>query len=219
MNDIETLVRDVLRYEGGLVGLESEILIRQARRRRLAHRLGAGAAIGALGITALATMPWWTDGGVGVDVAGPGVDGASDVAPAITSLKAYDRLTTADGTVIVVTPDRLCVGNTHEKPSCLAGEDPSLNGGTSGYAFYTQSPVDFVYAWLVPEDSAQATLQIGESSPQQATLFRVQGRNLMIAVVTGATCWSSDTRFVALATDPVGGVTYERDETGVGTCP
>ena len=220
MNDIETLVRDALRYEGGLVGLESKTLMRRARRRRVTHRLSAAAAIGALGLAAFATMAPWTQISVGDDAAGPGADrDASDVAPAITSLKARDRITTADGAVIDVTPDRLCVGNTHEKPSCLAGEDPSLSGDKPGYAFYTQSPDDFVYAWLVPEDSAQAKLQIGESSPQQATLFRIQGRELILAVVTGAACWSSETSIVQLATDPSGGLTYKSDRTGAGTCP
>ena len=219
MNDIEILVRDVLRYEGGLVGLESENLIRRARRRRLAHRLGAGTAIGALGLTAFATWASWTHVSVGDDVAGPGESpSASDAAPVITSLKARDRLTTPEGAVIVVNPDKLCVGNAHEKPSCLIGEDPRLSDDQTTYSFYTQSTEDFVYAWLVPEDSAQATLQVGGSAPQQATLIRVQGRKLLIAVVTGAHCWSSDTRFVQLATDSVGGVTYERDRTGAGTC-
>lgn len=220
MNDIETLVRDGLRYEGDLVGLASDGLIRRARKRRVTQLVGAGTVVGALGLAAFAAWASWAQPGVGIDVAGPDDNpSASDHAPAITLLKAHDRFTSADGAVIIVTPEKLCVGNTQEKPSCLIGADPSLAGDQAILAFYTQSPDDFVYAWLVPEDSTQASLQVGDSLPRQGSLFRVQGRKLMIAVVTGGTCWGPDTRYVQLATDSEDRVTYKRDITGDATCP
>ncbi len=142
MNDIETLVRDGLRYEGDLVGLGSDGLIRRARKRRVTQLVGAGTAVGALGLAAFAAWASWLQPGVGVDVAGLDDNpSASDHAPAITLLKAHDRLTTADGAVIIVTPEKLCVGNTQETPSCLIGADPSLVGDQAICSPSTPNPL------------------------------------------------------------------------------
>lgn len=219
MNDIETLVRESLRYDGGLKPLFAEPLVRRARRRRLIQRVGTGAVVGALSIAALAAWAPGTQVQTQVDVVEPATSGSptTPVKRAGTPLNSTDRVTTPEGAVIVVTPEKLCVGNTHEEPSCLLGVDPMLQNPSSGMGWYTTSPKDFVFAWLVPGASAQASLQVGNSTPLEADLFRVEGRQMLIAVVTGTTCWSDGVTATQVATDATGASVYSHMSAG-GSC-
>lgn len=216
MSDIETRLRDGLRYDGA-AGLDPSELIHRAQRRRLTHRLGVGLAVGALGLTGFGLGATWLHTGDDRPTRGDDPLSASDTPPPpITTLNSRDRITTAGGAVIEVTPTRLCVGNVDEKPSCLMGSDIELRGET--YSFYTESPDNFVYAWLVPAETTAATLQIDEASPLQASLYRIQGRSLLVAIVTGATCWGPGTDVLEQGVNTAGDPTYTRESTDP-TCP
>lgn len=218
MSEIEILVRESMGYDGDLRALPSEPLIRRARRRRLVRRVGAGGAMGAVAVAAFAVSASWPQATPQTVIVDPAT---SPSTPALvqgdaTLLKATDRVTTPDGAVIVVSPEELCVGNTHEEPSCLIGVDPTLDNPSSGLGWYTTSPKDFVYAWLTPESTTNATLQIGNTAPNQATLYKVEGRKMLIAVVTGTTCWTDKVKAEQVSTDAAGEINYSHSARG--TC-
>ena len=114
----------------------------------------------------------------------------------------------------------MCVGNTHEEPSCLLGTDPTLDGPSSAVGWYTtSSKQDYVYAWLTPENTTGAQLQVGdEDSARQATLYQVEGRTMLIAVVTDGNCWAEGTPTEQTSVDAAGQVVYTHSDLA-GTCP
>ncbi len=216
MNDIETLVRESLRYDGDPTPMPVEPLVRRARRRRLTHRTAA--AVGAAGIAAAATWLVWPQPVqvTAIEPAGPPAS-PSTLGRPVTVLSATDRVTTPAGVVIDVSPKQLCVGNTSEKPGCLLGANPVLDDPSTSYGWATSSSQDFVYAWLTPPTTTQATLQVGDAPAAQADLYRVEGRDLLIAVVTGHPCWGPGPVATELATDASGTVVYEH-ATNYGSC-
>lgn len=220
MKDIETLVRDSLHYDGDLQPLASQPLIRRARRRRLVRRAGTGLAVSGLAVATFAAWASWPQPATQVVAVQPAPSPrpAPKTTDDVVLLGATDRVTTEGGAVIVVTPDELCVGNTHEKPSCLIGVDPTLDNPSSGMGWWTTSPQDFVYAWLTPKGTTQATLQVEDDAPQEATLYQIEGREMRIAIITGITCWASDKSAEQVSTDAAGELIYTHISQG-GTCP
>lgn len=215
MDDIETLVRESLRYDGGLHPLSAEPLARRARRRRLRRRATTAAGVIGVGAAAWVVWPQQHEQVTAIEPAAPSVRPSSVDLP--TVLKSTDRITTAEGAVIDVSPDRLCVGNTEDRPGCLLGANPALDNSSTAYGWTTPGATNFVYAWLAPSTSTQATLQVGDAAAVQADLYRVEGRDLLIAVVTGHPCWTAGEVATELATDAAGAVVYEHENTD-GTC-
>jgi hypothetical protein len=223
MTDIEILARESMNYGGELRALPSEPLIHRARRLRFARRACVTAALGVGAIAAFAATATWPQATqpVMIDPATSPTSAASpttpEVVPAnVTVLEASGRVTTPGGAVIVASPEKLCVGNTREEPSCLIGADPTLDSPSSSMGWYTTSPKGFVYAWLTPEGTTNATLKISDASPTQAALYKVEGREMLIAVVTGASCWTDQVNVELVSTDPTGRVIYTHS--AGGTC-
>lgn len=219
MSDIEILVRESLGYDGDLRALPSAPLIRRARRRRLVRRVGAAGAMGACTVAAFAVSASWPQPTTQPVVIDPATSPSTPpvVSSDATLLHATDQVTTPEGAVIVVDPEKLCVGNAHEEPSCLIGADPTLDSSSSGMGWYTTSPKDFVYAWLTPEGTTNATLKIGDDAPpKQAALYQVEGREMLIAVVTGTTCWTDKVGAELVSTDAAGEIIYVHSSGG--TC-
>lgn len=226
MSDIETVVRESMNYQGELHAMPSAPLIRRARRRRLVRGVSATAVAAGCATAAIAVAGSWPQSGtqpVATESAtSPSTSLTSSpstqTVPAsdVISLQATDRVVTAEGAVIVVNPEKLCVGNTREEPSCLFGADPTLDSPSSAFGFYTASPKDFVYAWLTPGGTANATLKVGDAAPLKAALYQVEGREMLIAVVTGATCWSDSVGAELASTDAAGEIIYAHSDGG--TC-
>lgn len=211
MSDIEHLVRESMNYDGHLAPLPSEPLIREAHRRRFRRRASAAAVLGVCGIAGgLMVSGLWPHSQPRTVVVDPGESGGAT--SEVTMLEGTDRVTTPGGAVIVVSPQRLCVGNMHEQPSCLIGVNPRLVLPSYGMAWHTSSPDDFVFAWLTPAGTTEATLRIGDAAPRKAELYQVDGRELLIAVVTGASCWSEQVGAELVSTDNAGSVIYRHQQ-------
>ena len=216
-NEIESLVRESMRYDGGLQPLPAEPLVRRARRRRLAYRAVATTSVVGIAAAVWAVLP---SPQTQVDViapAGPPVVASTPVTPVVKS-NATERVTTPGGAVINVTPNKLCVGNTHAEPACLTGADPVLEDSSAAYGWQTTSTEDFVYAWLTPASTVTATLQLDDAPTVQADLYQIQGRQLLLAVVTGINCWTSENTAVQAGTDVSGNDVYQHTDRE-GTCP